>query len=113
MSPLPFVRVAILVERMTDTECAAYDPLDTGDPYWNRPWHPHLPPIAAIEGPSYVVAPDLVRLVQVHLSLSGSVPSPQIGACEIAALTDDEIPDIEGVRTYIRAEIVLDDLPTT
>lgn len=105
------VRVTVLVERMTDAECAIYDPLGSGDPYWHRLWHPDLPACSVIEGPTYLVAPDLPRLVQVRLSYDDAVPLPQIGACEIRTVTDDDIPDVEGVRAYVRLDLAFAELP--
>lgn len=99
------VRITILVERMTDAECAVYDPLGTGDPYWNRLWHTDLPACSAVEGPTFLVAPDLPRLVQVRLSFNDAVPRPQIGSVEVASLTDDDIPDVEGLLAYVRLEL--------
>lgn len=105
-------RVGVLVERMTDAECAVYDPLGTGDAYWHRLWHPDLSPCFVGEGPTYVVAPDLTRLVQVHLALDGATPIPQIGACAIDVLADEDVPDIEGVRAYVAVELIFDEMPT-
>lgn len=105
-------RVVALVERMTDGECATYDTLGTGDPYWHRLWHPDLSPCSVSEGPTYVVAPDLTRLVQVHLALEGATPIPQIGACEIDVLADEDMPDIEGVHAYVRVELVFEEMPS-
>lgn len=101
-------RVFVLVERMTDADCAIYDPLGTGDPYWHRLWHPDLSSCSVSEGPTYVVAPDLTRLVQVRLALEGATPIPQIGACEIDTLADEDVPNIEGVRAYVRVELLFD-----
>jgi hypothetical protein len=105
------VRVTVLVERMTDAECAIYDPLGSGDPYWHRLWHPDLPACWVIEGPTYLVAPDLPRLVQVRLAFDDAVPLPQIGACEIRTVTDDDIPAVEGVRAYVRLDLAFAELP--
>lgn len=104
-------RVTVLVERMTDAECAIYDPFGSGDPYWHRLWHPDLPECSVVEGPTYIVAPDLPRLAQVRLSFDDAVPLPQIGACEIRTITDDDIPDAEGLRAYVRLELAFAELP--
>lgn len=104
-------RVCVLVERMSDAECSIYDPLGTGDPYWHRLWHPDLSACHVSEGPIYVVAPDLTRLVQVHLALEGATPMPQIGACAIDVLADEDVPDIDGVRAYIGVELAFQELP--
>ena len=110
--PVCMTRVVVLVERMTDDQCANYDPLGTGDPYWHRLWHRDLSPFSVSEGPTYVVAPDLTRLVQVHLALEGATPIPQIGACAIDALADEDVPDIEGVHAYVALELVFDQMPS-
>lgn len=106
-----FYRVTVLVERMSDAECAHHDPDGLGDPYWQRIRQADLPCEVIMEGPTYLVAPDLSRLVQVQLSLDGAVVHQEIGACEIEALADDDLPDIEGIQVYVRLEVALTELP--
>lgn len=106
-----FYRVTVLVERMSDAECARHDPDGLGDPYWCRLRQVGLPCDVVLEGPTYVVAPDMPRLVQVQLSLDGAIARKEIGACEVEALADDDVPDIDGIQVYVRLELALTELP--
>ena len=106
-----FYRVTVLVERMSDAECATYDPLGLDAPYWQRLWHPDLSVCNVSEGPTYVVAPDLKRLIQVRLTLSDAKALPEIGACEVANLCDEDVPDIDGLRVLVRLDVDMVGLP--
>lgn len=106
-----FYRLTLLVERMSDAECAHYDPDCLGDPYWCRLRQVGLPCVVVMEGPTYVVAPDMPRLVQVQLSLDGAITRREIGACEIETLADEDVPDIAGIQVYVRLELALTELP--
>jgi len=106
-----FYRLTLLVERMSDAECAHYDPDGLGDPYWCRLRQVGLPCEVVMEGPTYVIAPDVPRLVQVQLSLDGAIASKEIGACEVEVLADHDVPNIDGIQVYVRLELTLNALP--
>lgn len=107
-----FTRVCVLADRMSDQECSWFDPIGLGDPYWQRLRSEACPSCVITEGPTYVVAPDLIRLTQVRLALDGSIPVRRIGACEVEHLSDGDLAHIEGWSAYVRLDLCFEQSPS-